>query len=226
MEEEINNPHAPGTVFTGERLKANRPDVYQGIVSMLGQGVGVREISRRLRVHHRTVQAVSMREGQTIDTMRRELGARALGIAGLAMEALEERIVAGSVKPGELAMTVGILVDKGQVLTGGVTGRTERVERVAVAQELDAMLVEVETLSDTGLSGDGIFTNSGPVAALPGGDSDCESDVLPSAPMVTKESATGFATGEGALDGDGSGFAQGAGGVCKSAGGVENHTDT
>jgi DNA-binding NarL/FixJ family response regulator len=65
MEEEINNPHAPGTVFTGERLKANRPDVYQGIVSMLGQGVGVREISRRLRVHHRTVQAVSMREGQT-----------------------------------------------------------------------------------------------------------------------------------------------------------------
>jgi hypothetical protein len=225
-------------VSTGERLMAQAPDVYQQIVRLLGQGTGVREIKRLTGCHHRTIQAVSIREGQTIDTMRKELGARALGVASLALESLEEKIMAGSVKPGELAMTVGILVDKGQLLTGGATGRVERVETHQVSKDLDAALSEVETIdaelvTDTGLSGSGNLQiealGSGPDL----GGSDSESDVFGPAAMVSGAGATGSATGGpvpgGTVAGGGSvGFdeaQEGAGGVAISRGGVESHID-
>lgn len=174
MQEEENNPHRPGIVFTGERLQRYRPDVYDAVVKSLGQGMGVTEIARRYRVHHRTVQAVSIREGTTIDAMRRELGARALGLAGIAMEKLEERIVSGSAKAGELTLAIGVLVDKGQVLTGGVTHRTESVQAVKVVDALgDALAalptIEVESVEDvpgTGIAGG----NLPPMPAAPDAD--------------------------------------------------------
>ncbi|MEI6035244.1 MAG: hypothetical protein WCS65_13320, partial [Verrucomicrobiae bacterium] len=199
---------------TGERLHDQHPDVYQRVVAMLGQGAAVREIKRQLGVHHRTIRAVAIREGQTIDTMRRELGARSLGVAGLALEALEDRIIGGSVKPAELSMAIGILVDKGQLLTGGATGRVEKIERHQVEREIDAMLVEVETIeaeiiTDTGLSGQNLL----PIEPLPDGGSpgyaagtdgsasdhgsgvsDYVSDVSGALPMADAFRATGSAT--------------------------------
>lgn len=146
------DPPDPTAVYTGDNLLAQRPDVYKAVVACLGQGMGIREIKRRLGVHHRTIQAVAIREGQTIDTLRRELGARALGLAGLAMEALEDKVLSGSVKAGELAMAIGVLVDKGQLLSGGATGRVEKLDRVAIERELEAIVLETDEIT-TGLSG-------------------------------------------------------------------------
>ena len=137
--EKLGAPHFTG-VSTGERLIRDRPDVYQAIVYLLGQGTGIREIKRITGVHHRTIEAVMVREGQTIDTARKELGARALRVAAMGVERLEEIIADGNIKPGELSMAVGILTDKAQLLTGGVTSRVEKVESAQVAAGLEALL--------------------------------------------------------------------------------------
>jgi len=131
---------------TGDRLIVQRPDLYRITVQLLGQGTGIREIKRLTGLHHRTIEAVMIREGATIDTHRKELGARALKVAALGVERLEEIIADGAIKPGELSMAVGILIDKGQVLTGGVTARVEKIEQSQVAAGLERMLDELPVI--------------------------------------------------------------------------------
>ena len=166
--EKVGSPVFTGA-STGERLISQRPDLYRITVQLLGQGTGIREIKRLTGLHHRTIEAVMLREGLTIDTHRKELGARALKVAALGVERLEEIIAEGSIKPGELSMAVGILIDKGQVLTGGVTARVEKVEQAQVAAGLERMLDDLpvidgewEDASETNLGGE----NTQPIAAL------------------------------------------------------------
>jgi hypothetical protein len=173
--EKVGSPAFTGA-STGERLMSQRPDLYRITVQLLGQGTGIREIKRLTGLHHRTIEAVMIREGSTIDTHRKELGARALKVAALGVERLEEIIADGSIKPGELSMAVGILIDKGQVLTGGVTARVEKVEQSQVAAGLERMLDDlpvidaelVEDVSGINLGGE----NMDPIAALPAPDPD------------------------------------------------------
>jgi hypothetical protein len=173
--EKVGSPAFTGA-STGERLMSQRPDLYRITVQLLGQGTGVREIKRLTGLHHRTIEAVMIREGSTIDTHRKELGARALKVAALGVERLEEIIADGSIKPGELSMAVGILIDKGQVLTGGVTARVEKVEQSQVAAGLAQMLDDlpvidaeiVEEVSGINLVGE----NMDPIAALHAPDPD------------------------------------------------------
>jgi hypothetical protein len=143
--EKVGSPVFTGA-STGERLLSHRPDLYRITVQLLGQGTGIREIKRLTGLHHRTIEAVMTREGSTIDTHRKELGARALKVAAMGVERLEEIIADGAIKPGELSMTVGILIDKGQVLTGGVTARVEKVEQSQVAAGLERMLDDLPVI--------------------------------------------------------------------------------
>lgn len=157
-----------------------------------------------------------IREGSTIDTHRKELGARALKVAAMGVERLEEIIAEGSIKPGELSMAVGILIDKGQVLTGGVTARVEKVEQAQVAAGLERMLDELpaidaewEEAPETNLGSE----NTQPIAALldvglqpvgpvdpvlvsadPVPSSDGQSDAYPVSVSVEAEVATPIAT--------------------------------
>jgi len=167
--EKVGSPAFTGA-STGDRLLSHRPDLYRITVQLLGQGTGIREIKRLTGLHHRTIEAVMNREGSTIDTHRKELGARALKVAAMGVERLEEIIADGAIKPGELSMAVGILIDKGQVLTGGVTARVEKVEIAQVAAGLERMLddlpvidAEYEEVSGTNPGGE----NVQPIAALP-----------------------------------------------------------
>ena len=149
--ESVGQPHFTGA-STGERLLRDRPDVYRSCVYLLSQATPVREIKRTLGLHHRTIEAVMIREGQTIDTARRELGARSLRIAGLLAEAIEEKIQIGEpMKVGEAAMAFGILVDKGQVLTGGITARVEKIEAHQVEAELHGILQALPNADDEGV---------------------------------------------------------------------------
>jgi len=167
--EKVGSPAFTGA-STGERLLNQRPDLYRITVQLLGQGTGIREIKRLTGLHHRTIEAVMIREGSTIDTHRKELGARALKVAAMGVERLEEIIADGAIKPGELSMAVGILIDKGQVLTGGVTARVEKVEQSQVAAGLERMLDDLPVI-DAELVEDGPEINLGgenvsPIAAL------------------------------------------------------------
>lgn len=143
--EKVGSPVFTGA-STGDRLISQRPDLYRITVQLLGQGTGIREIKRLTGLHHRTIEAVMIREGTTIDTHRKELGARALKVAAMGVERLEEIIADGAIKPGELSMAVGILIDKGQVLTGGVTARVEKIEQSQVAAGLERMLDDLPVI--------------------------------------------------------------------------------
>ena len=174
--EKVGSPVFTGA-STGDRLISQRPDLYRICVQLLGQGTGIREIKRLTGLHHRTIEAVMIREGTTIDTHRKELGARALKVAAMGVERLEEIIADGSIKPGELSMAVGILIDKGQVLTGGVTARVEKIEQSQVAAGLERMLdelpvIDAEFEDETNL----VAENVSPIAALL--DADPVADVV------------------------------------------------
>jgi hypothetical protein len=116
-----------------------------------------------------------VREGQTIDTARKELGARALRVAAMGVERLEEIIADGNIKPGELSMAVGILTDKAQLLTGGVTSRVEKIESAQVAAGLEAMLEAlpvadaelIEDASEINLEAQNLDSIARPVEADP-----------------------------------------------------------
>ena len=185
--EKVGSPVFTGA-STGERLISQRPDLYRITVQLLGQGTGIREIKRLTGLHHRTIEAVMIREGQTIDTHRKELGARALKVAAMGVERLEEIIADGAIKPGELSMAVGILIDKGQVLTGGVTARVEKIEQSQVAAGLERMLDDLpvidaeweEEVSGTNLGEQNTQTIA---ALLDASDAGLDADLLPVDPV-------------------------------------------
>jgi hypothetical protein len=198
--EKVGSPVFTGA-STGDRLISQRPDLYRICVQLLGQGTGIREIKRLTGLHHRTIEAVMLREGATIDTHRKELGARALKVAALGVELLEEKISAGDIKAGELSMAIGILVDKGQVLTGGVTARVEKIEQAQVAAGLERILDELPVIDAEIVPG----INSGsenldPIAAGRSLPSDGQSDDIPASVSVEGESATSSDTSTSAQE--------------------------
>ena len=122
----IGDPAMQGQ-YSGERLHAERPEIYAEVINMLGQGCSIRSIKRRCKVHHRTIEAVRIREGDTIDTLRKRMGRSCFSLANVVLESLEEDVAAGILKPEAKAFAAGMLLDKAQLLTGGVTERVERV---------------------------------------------------------------------------------------------------
>jgi hypothetical protein len=188
---------------TGEGLFNRDRRMYELVVHLLGQDAPIREIMRLTGLHNRTIQAVREREGETIDTLRKALGRRALRTAVLAVETLESKIISGDIKAGELAMTAGILIDKGQVLTGGVTARTERVEGERVEDRLKDLLAGLPSadahLITTGIGpgkcspiGDLGSVIEGDLGDDSEGDEDLQSSVLPKkGPDVASHVATG-----------------------------------
>lgn len=230
---------APGALFsdeqeieirglsTGEGLRQRDPVLYRLVVRLLGQAAPIREIKRLTGLHHRTIMAVREREGETIDTLRKSLGQRALMTAALAIERMEEQIADGSAKLGELAMAAGILVDKGQVLTGGVTSRTERIEADRVEDRLRDLLEQLpeaqvtEIPTNTGIAGGNVSAIGGVSGAgsegSGGAGGDLESPVLQS--NSARESGRESISGDLADD-DGAVSDLGEGGVCSSEGGI------
>jgi hypothetical protein len=139
----IGDPAMQGQ-YSGERLHAERPEIYAEVVNMLGQGCSIRSIKRRCKVHHRTIEAVRVREGETIDTLRKRMGRSCFALANVVLESLEEDVLSGVLKPEAKAFAAGMLMDKGQLLSGGVTERVERVQ----APDTDAVRDFINSLPE------------------------------------------------------------------------------
>ncbi len=136
--------------FTGERLFSQRPDIYRAVVELLGQGVGVRQIARTLRVSHNTIAAVRHREGQTVDTLKEQTIATLARFVGAASERLLEEVQ--SIKLESLPVALGIAAEKLLLLSGQATQRIAHVDEApqvpafaAWLQEKKADAVEIES---------------------------------------------------------------------------------
>ncbi len=153
-------------IYSAERLFEQRRDVYEIVVRMLGQDMPIRRIMRTCLVHNRTIEAVAAAEGESIDTLRKGLGARLLKAGRLAVESLEDDITHDRLKPGEKAFAISVLADKGQLLSGGATMRLEPVRTSNVQADLEEFLGSLKRADarETGFAG-------GEGGALAAGDS-------------------------------------------------------
>jgi hypothetical protein len=145
--------------FTGERLFSQRPDIYRAVVELLGQGVGVRQIARTLRVSHNTIAAVRHREGATVDTLKEQTIQTLARFVGAASERLLEEVQ--TIKLESLPVALGIAAEKLLLLSGQATQRIAHVDEAPQVpafaawleeKKADAVEIESETVS-MGFSG-------------------------------------------------------------------------
>ena len=126
--------------YTGERLFTQRPDIYRATVELLGQGVGVRQIARTLRVSHNTIAAVRRREGDTVDTLKEATVQALARFVGAASERLLEEV--HNIKLEALPVALGIATEKFLLLTGQATQRVAHVDEAPQVPAFEEWLLE------------------------------------------------------------------------------------
>ena len=136
--------------YTGQRLKALRPQIYRRVVELLAEPrehISIREICRQCHVTDDTVKAVEKREAIPIAARKQELAVQAARIAKLAYDRVEDQI--GTAPLPQAVVTAGVFTDKFQLLSGDATARLQsfnlNLKPVDVAgewQKLHAAIVE------------------------------------------------------------------------------------
>ena len=113
--------------FTGARLFEKRPETYSAIVRLLAEGLGMIRIGRLLSVSPNTVRAVRDRERASVDIEKEGVARLCLHGAEMCVEGILEdlddpkRRKKTSTK--DKAIVAGILTEKHQLLSGGLTSR-------------------------------------------------------------------------------------------------------
>lgn len=159
--------------FTGERLVARRPETYRAIVRMLAEGLSGSSIARACQVSRNTVAAVREREGYSIEQSKKELLATIRRGSQIAAERVVE-LLPHIQNAKDAAITLAVLVDKAQLLSGEATSRVEKVEvNQDKLSELLASLpvLEAEVVPVTGPSGSAAGQKGPDALGLPGAGS-------------------------------------------------------
>jgi hypothetical protein len=116
-------------IYTGVRLFRDRPEIYKGVCSLVAEGFPLRMISRLLKVHHYTIQAVIEREPALIEAEKERIGGLARSVTRICMErlidCLPEMEIANLGDAQRVAVIMGISTEKWQLLTGGATARVD-----------------------------------------------------------------------------------------------------
>ena len=151
--------------YTGERLHAQRPNVYTAIVRMLSEGHGSQYIADTLRAagercSQNTVRAVRRREGDTIDALRDRLAVEQFEFAAQADEAaslvlteiMESRGRRSALTVRDvqsLKVASGIAITNGQLLSGKPTVNVSMEMFVRPSSDLNEQLAaHIASLKD------------------------------------------------------------------------------
>lgn len=112
-----------GAHFTARYLKERQPRLYRACVALCGADYSLREVSELLSISKNTVAAVIDDAPELLGTLKRKT-ARRLRRAGLKLaERIDEE--ADRIPIGQLAVTLGIVTDKAQLLEGEATSIVE-----------------------------------------------------------------------------------------------------
>lgn len=107
------------------RVRERKPELVKAAVKMLSLGVGVDEIADMLSLDVRTIAAIRD-DAESTGAMpgHKEMTVRKLkSLLGLMLEKIEQKV-----KAGEFTITeAAIIIDKIELLSGGVTNRTETI---------------------------------------------------------------------------------------------------
>lgn len=193
--------------YSGDLLKARKPELYRAAVQLLGRGYGIRDTAVILGVSARSVMAIRDREPAAIATVKESTARRYLDVSQLAAEIARERLLEcpDTVSFKDLMIGGAVATDKHLVLSGEATQRVEHVVRPA-SDDFDRMLadarrrgqyLEGEIVPDTGIDGGLAGTNGAPAAgdavrvAPADGASAGVDRVVDHVPVDTESSVTG-----------------------------------
>jgi hypothetical protein len=120
-------------IYDLSRLEARKPELAKAAVKMLAKGLGVDEIAECLSLDVRTIAALRDKaEESGAMPGHKEMTVRRLKtLLGMMISKYEQGLSNGTIKPG--ALDLAVIIDKIEVLTGGVTNRVE----VVVTNESD-----------------------------------------------------------------------------------------
>jgi len=119
-------------IIDASRVEHQRPEIYRAAVRMLGYGITIKTCAELLGIHRHTVLAIRERASSAgaIDPYKQSTVKRLRAIITLALEEMEDKAHAGKISPIELCA----LIDKAELLSGGVTARTEIIEDAGAAE--------------------------------------------------------------------------------------------
>jgi hypothetical protein len=118
-------------IYTAERLRARKPELVAACIKMLGHGIATKMVSEVLGIDIRAVIEIGRQaeaEGAITPYKERTLS-QLRAVITLSLDSLVERAKVGKVSPIEVCA----LIDKVELLSGGVTSRVEVVEDPEVA---------------------------------------------------------------------------------------------
>jgi len=175
-----NNPH-----FTAGYIRSRSPRLYRAIVALTGADYSLREVSQLLGVSKNTVSSVIESEPDAVGTLKQ----RTAKTLRRAAHRLAERILdrTEDIPIGQAAVTLGIVIDKAQLLDGEATAIIESRPSARHA-DWEETLIEVQALkqaagrvieADTETTGltSGAGLQKGGSAALVAPDQDEDDDV-------------------------------------------------
>lgn len=108
--------------FTGARAAANRA-LARSVVVELSRGTSQAEVARELGLSRNTVAALADRYADELSRRREQFGQRCLRVAAAAVQRVHESLP--RMDGRDAASTASILIEKGLLLTGQATQRTE-----------------------------------------------------------------------------------------------------
>jgi hypothetical protein len=140
--------------YTASTLKAGKPELYNLVVWMLLQGMGIRHAARVAQISANTVGAIAkeLDRSADVDTVRAALAGNARALARLTLERIEEILLErdrDELDEGKLANLFKHLVEKAELLAGNPTERIEWKpeprEKIDYAKYIEAEAVEMGT---------------------------------------------------------------------------------
>lgn len=144
--------------FTGERFFVRDPERYRDCIALLAEGLGLIRIGKLLHISPNTVRAVRDREPAGIDIVKQQISKRLHHAVHQCMDAvlddLDDDERRNKMSTRDKAVTVGILVDKAQLLSGGATSRVEFVAQDPGHQDFNDYIDSLRNVGDTDLGGD------------------------------------------------------------------------
>lgn len=121
-------------------LSRTAADLVDRIASLRARSCSVRFVCNTLNVSAHTVLEVERRHPQLVATHKERLATKCEQVAGLLVEAIEEKAIAGELKVGEMGLNAGILLTKAGELRGGAAAAARASEDVlSVETYLDRM---------------------------------------------------------------------------------------
>lgn len=143
-------------IYTGERLHRDDPVKYGAIVRALAEGWTKESIRKAFGVAWETVDAVAVREGESIRDQKEEIRCSIGKVIRMGLPSLMTKAEEGKLS----VLDMGILIDKFQVLNGEASSIVAH-QHVASVEDVAAYIAGLEeararVVQDTGSQGEEI----------------------------------------------------------------------